>query len=95
MIVPKKVEEKIRYLCRKFPTLEWSGVLFTTHEGNFEDGNLVITCQDIHPMDLGSPGFTQFKMDETVAGYIADNIELFDCDINLIHSHNRMAKLNC
>lgn len=89
--MPKKVEEKIRYLCRKFPTLEWSGVLFTTYEGNFEDNNLVITCQDIYPMDLGSPGFTQFKMDETVARYIADNIELFNADVQLIHSHNQMS----
>lgn len=85
LIVPRKVEEKIRYLCRKFPTLEWSGVLFTSHTGSFENNNLVITCEDIYPMDLGSPGFTQFKMDETVAGYIADNIELFNCDIQLVH----------
>ena len=93
--VPRKVEEKIRYLCRKFPTLEWSGVLFTTYEGSFEKGDLVITCQDLYPMDLGSATFTDFKMDETVAGYIAENIDLFGCDMNLIHSHNQMAKLNC
>lgn len=92
MVIPKKVEEKIRYLCRKFPTLEWSGVLFTSYKGKFEDGSLTITCEDIYPMDLGSSGFTQFKMDETVAGYMAENIELFDCDINLLHSHNQM---NC
>lgn len=91
LIVPRKVEEKIRYLCRKFPTLEWSGILFTSHEGNFEDGNLVITCQDIYPMDLGSGTFTSFKMDESVAGYIADNFDLFGCDMNLIHSHNQMS----
>lgn len=91
LIVPRKVEEKIRYLCRKFPTLEWSGILFTSHEGNFEDGNLVITCQDIYPMDLGSGTFTSFKMDESVAGYIAENFDLFGCDMNLIHSHNQMS----
>ena len=90
MYVPRKVEEKIRYLCRKFPNLEWSGVLFTRHSGNFEDGTLEIYCEDIYPMDLGSPGFTQFKMDETVAAYIAENIELFDCDVQLVHSHNQM-----
>ena len=95
LIVPAKVEAKIRYLCRKFPTLEWSGVLFTTYEGTFEDNNLVITCQDIYPMDLGSPGYTEFKMDETVSAYIADNLELFNCDCQLIHSHNNMAKLSC
>lgn len=85
LFVPRKVEEKIRYLCRKFPTLEWSGILFTTHEGNFEDGSLKITCQDIYPMDLGSSTYTEFKTDETVAGYIAENIDLFTCDMNLIH----------
>ena len=91
MVIPKKVEEKIRYLCRKFPNLEWSGVLFTSYTGSFETNDLVITCEDIYPMDLGSSGFTEFNMDETVAGYIADNIELFDCDLGLIHSHNTMS----
>lgn len=83
--VPKAVEEKIRYLCRKFPDLEWSGVLFISHEGKFEDGSLHIICQDIYPMDLGSSVFTDFKMDESVAGYIADNMELFGCDMALVH----------
>ena len=91
LFVPRKVEEKIRYLCRKFPSLEWSGVLFTRHTGNFEDGSLEIYCEDIYPMDLGSPGFTEFKMDETVAAYIADNIDLIDCDLQLVHSHNKMS----
>ena len=85
MIIPKKVEEKIRYLCRKFPNLEWSGILFTSYTGSFETNDLVITCEDIYPMDLGSSGFTEFNMDENVAGYIADNIELFDCDLALVH----------
>lgn len=86
-----KVEEKIRYLIRKFPHTEWSGVLFYRHEGNFEDNNLVITCEDIYPMDLGSSAWTEFKMDENVASYIADNIELFDCELGLIHSHHTMG----
>ncbi len=83
--IPKKVEEKIRYLCRKFPSLEWSGILFTTHEGHFEDGSLTITCHDIYPMDLGSATFTSFKMDASVASYVAENMELFDCDMQLVH----------
>lgn len=91
LIIPEKVEEKIRYLLRKFPSTEWSGVLFTTHEGNFEDNNLVITCQDIYPMDLGNATFTQFQMSEDVASYMAENIELFDCDLQLVHSHHVMS----
>ena len=28
LIVPESVEEKIRYLLHKFPSTEWSGILF-------------------------------------------------------------------
>ena len=92
LIVPQKVEEKIRYLIRKFPSTEWSGVLFYTHTGKFEDGSLEIHCQDIYPMDLGTGTFTDFKMDESVIGYIAENIDLFGCEMGLVHSHHTMGK---
>lgn len=91
LVVPEKVEEKIRYLLRKFPSTEWSGVLFYTHQGSFEKGDLVITCEDIFPMDLGNAVYTEFKMSEDVASYMADNIELFDCNTSLIHSHHGMS----
>ena len=92
MIVPENVEEKIRYLIRKFPSTEWSGILFYTHQGTFEENNLTITCQDIFPMDLGTSGWTEFKMSEDVAAYMAENIELFDCEMGLIHSHHIMGE---
>lgn len=90
LIVPENVEEKIRYLLRKFPSTEWSGVLFVTHEGSFENNDLVITCKDIYPMDLGNATFTEFTMNEDVAAYMSENIELFDYDLQLIHSHHQM-----
>lgn len=90
-IVPENVEEKIRYLLRKFPSTEWSGVLFVTHQGTFENNDLVITCKDIYPMDLGNATFTEFTMNEDVAAYMSENIELFDCDLQLIHSHHQMS----
>ena len=85
LVVPEKVEEKIRYLLRKFPSTEWSGILFYSHEGTFENNDLVITCQDIYPMDLGNATYTEFRMSEDVAGYMAENIELFDYDMGLVH----------
>lgn len=91
MTVPENVEEKIRYLIRKFPSTEWSGILFYTHQGTFEDKDLAITCQDIFPMDLGTSGWTEFKMSEDVAAYMAENIELFDCEMGLIHSHHLLG----
>lgn len=90
MFIPLEVERKIRYLLRKFPSTEWSGVLFTTHTGSFEDNNLEIKCHDIYPMDLGNATFTSFSMSEDVAAYMAEHIELFDCDLQLVHSHHRM-----
>lgn len=85
------MEEKIRYLIRKFPSTEWSGVLFYSHTGKFEDDSLEIHCEDIYPMDLGTGTFTDFKMDESVVGYIAENIDLFDCDMGLVHSHHLLG----
>ncbi len=89
--MPEEVERKIRYLIRKFPHTEWSGVLFVTHEGTFENNDLVITCKDIYPMDLGTTGWTEFRMNEDVAAYMAENMELFDCDIALAHSHHTLG----
>lgn len=85
LIVPEHVEAKIRYLIRKFPNTEWSGVLFYTHTGSFEQNNLVLTCQDIYPMDLGTTGFTEFHMTPDVTHYMADHLELFNCEIGNVH----------
>ena len=91
LYVPRKVEEKIRYLIHKFPHTEWSGILFIKHTGSFENNDLEIHCEDIYPMDLGTGGWTEFKMTEDVTAYIANNIELFECDLALVHSHHSMG----
>jgi len=90
MVIPCEVESKIRYLQNKYPDTEWSGVLFFGRAGTFEAGDLTITCKDIYPMDLGDSTYTEFFMSEDVAGYMAQNIELFDCDLGLVHSHHAM-----
>ena len=92
LIIPEKVEAKIRYLIRKFPHTEWSGVLFYSREGSFQNNDLVLTCEDIFPMDLGTSGWTEFQISADVAKYIAENIELFNCETGLIHSHHTMGK---
>ena len=42
-------------------------------------------------MDLGNATFTEFTMNEDVTAYMSENIELFDCDLQLIHSHHQMS----
>lgn len=90
MFIPAKVENKIRILLNNIYNIEWSGVLFYTFTGSFENNDLLITCEDIYPMNIGNSVYTEFENTPDVAGYIVDN-QLFDCCHGLIHSHHSMA----
>lgn len=91
LIIPAKVERKIRFACQKVWSTEWSGTLFFTHEGSFEDNDLVIRCVDIYIMDIGTQAYTEFDMNPDVIAYMCENPELLDCQMGLIHSHNNMS----
>lgn len=91
IIIPDNVERLIRFLCERVWDTEWSGVLFYTPSGQFEDGSLEIRCVDILPMDVGSATYTEFDMSPDVISYMAQNPELLDCKMGLIHSHNNMS----
>lgn len=91
LVIPTDVENKIRYLCNKIPQVEWSGTLFYTYSGSFEEGTLEIRCVDIFPMDIGSQAYTEFDMSPDVIAYMTDHPELLNCQMGLIHSHNNMA----
>lgn len=85
------VEDKIRYMCSKYPTLEWSGVLFYKVSGSFERKNLTLTTVDLLVLDLGSSTFTEYPNHPEIAYFMAENgYEKFSR--GLIHSHNTMAK---
>lgn len=90
MIIPEYVEGKIRRAATLFPKTEWSGILFYKYTGSIENNDLIITCEDIHPMNIGTSGYTQFKDDATIIGFMVDN-DLMDCELGLVHSHNIMA----
>lgn len=91
IFIPNAVERQIRFLCERVWSTEWSGVLFYNYSGNFEDGSLEIYCVDILPMDIGTTTYTEFKMSPDVISYMAQNPELLDCKMGLIHSHNNMS----
>ena len=91
LIIPAEVERKIRFACQKVWSTEWSGTLFFTHEGSFENNDLVIRCVDIYIMDIGTQAYTEFDMNPDVIAYMCENPELLDCQIGLIHSHNNMS----
>lgn len=91
LIIPAEVERKIRFVCQKVWSTEWSGTLFFTHEGSFENDDLVIRCVDIYIMDIGTQAYTEFDMNPDVISYMCENPELLDCQMGLIHSHNNMS----
>lgn len=91
LVIPTEVERKIRFACQKVWSTEWSGTLFFTHEGSFENNDLVIRCVDIYIMDIGTQTYTEFDMSPDVIAYMTENPELLDCQMGLIHSHNNMA----
>lgn len=91
LLIPIEVERKIRFTCQKIWNTEWSGTLFFTYEGSFEDDNLVIKCEDIYIMDIGNQTYTEFDMNPDIIAYMTENPKLLDCQIGLIHSHNNMS----
>lgn len=92
MLIPKEVCEKIQYTCNKISEVEWSGVLFYTIEGSFVNKDLKIICKDFFVMNVGSAAYTEFDMNPEVIQYMAENPELLDYNMGLIHSHNKMSK---
>lgn len=89
LIVTKSLEDKIRYLCAKFPDNEYSGALFYRVEGDFSTNDLKIVCVDFCICDIGSSTYTEFETRPEVVSYMCNN-DLIDCYIGLLHSHNRM-----
>lgn len=84
------LEQKIRFMCSRYPTKEWSGILFYNVTGSFEEDNLEIQCVDFFLMDIGTGGSTEFDMGPEVMSYMCYN-NLTDYYTGLIHSHNSMA----
>ena len=85
------VESKIRYLANKYPSNEWSGILFVEYNGNFDDESLSIIAKDLYVMDIGSSGFTTFdsRNAEYFSYAVKNNLDE-TCDFGLIHSHHNM-----
>lgn len=90
LIITPELEEKIRFLCARFPHNEYSGVLFYDYTGRFEDNSLVLTAKDFCLMDYGSATYTEFDSSPEVCNYMIEN-NLLECQSGLLHSHNTMC----
>ena len=90
LIITPALEEKIRFLCARFPNNEYSGVLFYDYTGRFEDNSLVLTAKDFCLMDYGSATYTEFDSSPEICTYMIEN-NLLECQQALCHSHNVMC----
>lgn len=90
LIITPELEEKIRFLCARFPNNEYSGVLFYDYIGKFEDNSLVLTAKDFCLMDYGSATYTEFDSNPEICNYMIEN-DLLECQQALLHSHNVMG----
>lgn len=89
LIIPERVEKMIREWCSLSPNNEWSGTLFYTVEGSFENKDLVLTAQNFYVSDIGTAGFTRYKVTPEICSYMMEH-DLLDCKTGLIHSHDTM-----
>lgn len=104
LIMPKEILDKITYLCKEIPKVEWSGILLYTVEGSIKNPkNMKIILKDIIPMQKGSSAYTEYSYNEKkrdtseyedrMIDYFNDNPTALEegWKVAHIHSHNVMA----
>lgn len=61
VVITSSFHNQIKYLCSKINTVEWSGILYHTSEGELENPEtFVCKPQHILLMDKGTSGFTEY-----------------------------------
>lgn len=101
--MPDDVLDKIKYLCRAIPKVEWSGILLYVVEGSIrKPEKMRVVLKDIIPMNKGDQTYTEYSFNEKkrdtsgyedrMIDYFNDNPEALEEDwkIGHIHSHNSM-----
>lgn len=92
VIIPNKVLDKIKFLCKEISRVEWSGILFyRVSKGTMRKSIIEITLEDILLMDKGTAGFTEYNWDEDLVEYQMNNIKSLDWIRGHIHSHQSMS----
>lgn len=92
VVMPEKVLNQIKYLCKEIHAVEWSGILYYSIDGSIKDpGNMTLTLQSILPMHKGTQSYTEYSFDERVVNFMMEEEDAMDWKMAHIHSHNNMA----
>jgi len=78
-----------RTLCAKYHSVEWSGIIGFTMEGDVtkDPSSVKIVLHNIFPMDIGSAGYTEYAFDGEAANF---RMNYPDYSTGHAHSHNNM-----
>jgi len=93
VLMHEDILNKVKFLCKNIDKVEWSGVLFYSMEGTIQDpANMVITLQDILPMNKGNATYTEYNLDDRYMDYLMEEgkEERLEWKMGHIHSHNTM-----
>jgi proteasome lid subunit RPN8/RPN11 len=91
LIIPQKISNKIKFLCGKISSVEWSGVLFYSVKGSIKQFDKVeFVVEDIYLMNQGTKAYTEYELDDDLIDYRMSNPQSLAWKIGLIHSHNSM-----
>lgn len=92
VVMPEKVLNQIKYLCKEIHAVEWSGILFYSIDGSIKNpGNMTLTLQTILPMHKGTQAYTEYSFDERVVNFMMEEEDAMEWKMAHIHSHNNMA----
>jgi len=82
LIMPEKVLNQIKYLCKEIPRVEWSGVLYYNVEGSIKDPtNIIITLEEILPLHKGTVSYTEYEFGTAFVEHMMENEHLEKCKI--------------
>jgi len=92
LVITPSFHNQIKYLCSKINTVEWSGILYHTAEGDLENPeSFVCKPQHILLMDKGTSGYTEYDFSSPLfMEGLHDKPELMDMTPGHIHSHHSM-----
>ena len=100
--MPNEVLNKIKYLCKEIPKVEWSGILLYEVKGSIKQPTkMEIILRDIIPMNKGTQAYTEYQFNEKKRDssgyadrhidYIEENEHALEWHLGHVHSHNTMG----
>lgn len=92
LIISKEVLAQVSYLHHKVGNIEWSGLIFyKIVSGDItEPSSLVLRCERLYLMDIGSAAYTEFSPDSSIIDFYTKYPEAADMKWGMLHTHHDM-----